>query len=175
MCQSFGNAIAHIFVYFCARFGQVLGRLAGAWCDSGQADDSVDSLMHGHTMWQSRHGWKREAAPSNQAPSPTPIGLQKLTATRKNFSLRTLAVPGLTARLSTRLEKFVHEWVWEAAVREEFVELTGRRQVGGLGSGRQREGRCSRGRSTRFSTHSNDGTNDGRRICFSFLSMTSPV
>lgn len=35
---------------FCAHFGLVLGRLAGAWCDTGQADDSVDSLMHGHTM-----------------------------------------------------------------------------------------------------------------------------
>lgn len=35
---------------FWAHFAQVLGRLAGAWCDSGQADDSVDSLMHGHTM-----------------------------------------------------------------------------------------------------------------------------
>lgn len=63
--------------------------LAGAWCDTGQADDSVDSLMHGHTMWQSRHGWKREAAPFNRAPSPTPSRLQKLTTTQgKNFAQR---------------------------------------------------------------------------------------
>lgn len=96
--------LGHISGNFCAHFGQVLGRLAGAWYDTGRADDSVDSLMHGHTMWQSRHGWKREAAPFNRAPSPTPSRLQKLTTTKKGktFSLRKLTGPGQTARQSGR-------------------------------------------------------------------------
>ena len=83
----------------------------------------------------------------------------------------------LCTRPRTNSQESVHDWVWEAAFKnkKKFVELTERRQVAGLGAGRQREGRCSRGRSTRFSTHSNDGTNDGRWICFSYLSMTSPV
>ena len=96
-CSSFGQITREFWEHFCAHFGQVLGMLAGAWCDTGQADDSVDSLMHGHTMWQSRHGWKREAAPFDRAPSPTPSRLQKLTTQgRQNFAQG----PGQTARSS---------------------------------------------------------------------------
>lgn len=121
---------------FWGGFGQVLGRLTGAWCESGQADDSVDSLMHGHTMWQSRHGWKREAAAFYRAPSPTPTRLQKLTTTKENFSLRKFRARD---RQTPRLKKFVHEWLWLAAFKTEFGKLAERCQVVGLGGERQGE------------------------------------
>lgn len=44
-------ALAHVHVHFCAHLDKVFCvGVAGAWCGSGRADDSVGSLMHGHTM-----------------------------------------------------------------------------------------------------------------------------
>lgn len=67
-------------------------------------DRLMTPVMHGHTMWQSRHGWKREAALPPWA--TTPSYLQKLTGDASPYA----RVNGQnTDGLSARLDKSLHE------------------------------------------------------------------
>lgn len=169
---------------FWAHFRQLLRTL---WTGFGEVGRGVVWLRTGWWLCGFTHAWSHNVTVQTWLETggssvwPSPISDSKPPPKtnnnwKENFSLRELTGPGQTARLTARLEKCVHEFVRQHFKKKrEFVELSERRQVAGLGPGRQREGRCSRGRSTRFSTHSNDGTNDGRWICVSYLSMTSPV
>lgn len=103
----------------------LVGAVAGAWCASGQTDDCVDPLMHVHILWQSRHGWKREAA---RAPS-SPSRARKLT----RRPLLRAQLPGSRTRLERCLCLRDIAWrsllrVWWWGVRKQQVGVA----AGGL-------------------------------------------